>query len=51
MESKENPADEGSRGLLVPQLRDSKWLHGPEFLWKETFSNESNEGEMFGHRR
>ena len=31
-----NPADDGSRGLKVSNLQDSKWLMGPQFLLKET---------------
>ena len=31
-----NPADDGSRGLKVSNLQDSKWLVGPQFLLKET---------------
>ncbi|XP_063964979.1 uncharacterized protein LOC135156433 [Lytechinus pictus] len=34
--SKNNPADEASRGLTVNQLNDSKWLHGPKMLWEQT---------------
>ncbi len=32
--TKQNPADEGSRGLRPNQLANSKWINGPEFLWK-----------------
>ena len=31
-----NPADDGSRGLKVSNLQDSRWLMGPQFLLKET---------------
>ena len=31
----QNPADDVSRGLLIPEfLRCSRWKDGPEFLWK-----------------
>ncbi|XP_038064113.1 uncharacterized protein LOC119734635 [Patiria miniata] len=30
--TKENPADEGSRGLRVEEILTSKWLKGPDFL-------------------
>ena len=34
--SEDNPADEGSRGLSVAKLSStSKWLKGPDFLWKK----------------
>ena len=33
MNSAENPADEGSRGMTAKQFVErSKWLEGPEFL-------------------
>lgn len=37
--TKENPADDASRGLTVGDLvRGSRWIEGPSFLWKpETF--------------
>lgn len=36
IETKENPADESSRGVS-PQdlLNDSRWLNGPAFLWEQ----------------
>jgi hypothetical protein len=35
--SKENPADDLSRGLKVDSLLSSqRWKHGPDFLWKPT---------------
>ena len=35
-----NPADEASRSLSATQLIQShRWLHGPEFLWKEFDQN------------
>ncbi|XP_061185158.1 uncharacterized protein LOC133193208 [Saccostrea echinata] len=39
----ENPADQGTRGLLPEQLCDSLWLKGPDFLKGNTnhFQNES----------
>ena len=32
--SEDNPADEASRGITAKELKDSRWLYGPEFLWK-----------------
>nr|XP_054591899.1 uncharacterized protein LOC129156312 [Nothobranchius furzeri] len=33
--SKENPADDGSRGLRAEDfLKGGRWIHGPEFLYK-----------------
>lgn len=38
VESDNNPADDASRGLSAEQLAgNSRWLTGPEFLWKEDF--------------
>jgi hypothetical protein len=35
IESKENPADDASRGLSPQELiSNPRWLSGPEFLWK-----------------
>ena len=35
VDSKNNPADHGSRGLSLKKfLRAKSWFHGPEFLWK-----------------
>lgn len=34
METKSNPADEGSRGIGARDLMNSKWICDPEFLWK-----------------
>ena len=35
MDSKNNPADHGSRGLSGKKfLKHKSWFHGPEFLWK-----------------
>ena len=34
--TKENPADDASRGLSANDfLTSERWIHGPEFLWKE----------------
>ena len=33
IETKENPADEASRGVKAEELPDSCWIKGPEFLW------------------
>ncbi|XP_032230538.1 uncharacterized protein LOC116614060 [Nematostella vectensis] len=34
VKTKQNPADEASRGLKAGELQDSRWLTGPEFLWR-----------------
>ncbi|XP_006819972.1 uncharacterized protein LOC102805284, partial [Saccoglossus kowalevskii] len=35
VDTKSNPADDSSRGLLVDDtLRTKRWLNGPQFLWK-----------------
>ena len=35
VDTKENPADDASRGLDGPTLlRQQRWLEGPDFLWK-----------------
>ena len=34
VESKQNPADEASRGLKTQELLNSRWITGPEFLWE-----------------
>ena len=38
VDTKSNPADDASRGLSPEELQapNSRWLHGPEFLWKES---------------
>ena len=38
-----NPADDGSRGLKVSILQDSKWLTGPQFLLKETATQDQTD--------
>ena len=35
IESKQNPADEASRGMRAKELQDSRWILGPEFLWSK----------------
>ena len=35
VETKSNPADDASRGLCARDISNSKWISGPEFLWKE----------------
>lgn len=35
VDTKQNPADEASRGMKTDELRHSRWILGPEFLWKE----------------
>ncbi|XP_033102417.1 uncharacterized protein LOC117105401 [Anneissia japonica] len=35
VDTKSNPADEGSRGIHACEItEDCRWLRGPEFLWK-----------------
>ena len=34
VESKQNPADEASRGLKTQELLHSRWITGPAFLWE-----------------
>ena len=34
VESKQNPADEASRGLKTQELLNCRWITGPEFLWE-----------------
>ena len=34
VESKQNPADEASRGVKSQELLPSRWINGPAFLWK-----------------
>ncbi|XP_030835887.1 uncharacterized protein LOC115921808 [Strongylocentrotus purpuratus] len=35
VDTRDNPADEASRGMSAKQLtHDSRWLRGPEFLWR-----------------
>ena len=34
VESKQNPADEASRGVKSQELLHSRWTNGPAFLWK-----------------
>ena len=34
VESKQNPADEASRGLRTQELLNSRWITGPAFLWE-----------------
>ena len=34
VDTKTNPADEGSRGLRARELAQSDWIQGPDFFWK-----------------
>ena len=34
VETKSNPADEGSPCIDPRSILDSKWISGPDFLWK-----------------
>ena len=35
VDTKQNPADEASRGMKTDEFQDSRWILGPEFLWKK----------------
>lgn len=35
VDTKQNPADEASRGMKTDELRDLHWILGPEMLWKK----------------
>ena len=35
VESKQNPADEASRGMKAQEILDSRWINGPAFLWEK----------------
>ena len=35
VDTKQNTADEVSRGMKADELRDSCWILGPEMLWKK----------------
>ena len=43
IETKENPADESSRGLFPRDLIDSRWLNGPPFLWQRELPNRNDD--------
>ena len=43
IETKENPADESSRGLSPQDLIDSRWLNGPPFLWQRELPNRNDD--------
>ena len=46
VDTKSNPADDASRGVRPKEFSESKWITGPDFLWKdeaewENFSTEA----------
>ena len=43
IETKENPADDSSRGLSPQDLIDSRWLNGPPFLWQRELPNRNDD--------
>jgi len=43
IETKENPADESSRGLSPRDLIDYQWLNGPPFLWQRELPNRNDD--------
>ena len=46
IETKENPADESSRGLSPQDLvNNSRWLSGPPFLWERELPKRNEEEE------
>ena len=45
IDTKENPADGASRGLTMDQIKTSKWLTGPDFLWEKEISNDEKDNE------
>ena len=47
VDTKSNPADEGSRGLKADQLHGSKWLSGPDFLWKADVSQNDPKTQIY----
>ena len=62
VESKQNPADEASRGVKSQELLHSRWINGPAFLWKTedqwpinqdhsegTFDLQNNDPEVKNH--
>ena len=46
IDTKRNPADEGSRGLRAGQLGASKWITGPDFLWESVDEWETSSTEI-----
>ena len=46
VESKQNPADEASRGLKTQELLNSRWITGPEFLWENENHFINNGGQV-----
>ena len=47
VESKQNPADEASRGLKAKELLNSRWITGQEFRWEN--ENHSVNSGREGH--
>ena len=35
IKSKENPAEEASRGMKAHEMPESRWITGPQFLWEK----------------
>ena len=48
VDTKSNPADEASRGVRPKDLSKSKWITGPDFLWKDEAAWEIPQTEAFG---
>ena len=47
VESKQNPADEASRGMKAQELLDSRWITGPAFLWERENQWLASNGEDY----
>ena len=48
VESKQNPANEASRGLKTQELLNPRWITGPEFLWENKNHFINNSGQVHG---
>ena len=46
VESKQNLANEASRGLKTQELLNSRWITGPEFLWENKNHFINNSGQV-----
>ena len=46
VETRQNPADHASRGLMVAELCESNWLTGPRFLWEQEIKMNQRSPEL-----
>jgi len=46
VDTKRNPADEGSKGLRAGQLGEAKWITGQDFLWESVDEWETSSTEI-----